>query len=109
MRVKHALIAAAACVASALPAFSAEYVMSASADYSGPFAGVMPNAMSGINAVADWWNKEVGAKLGVTVKVKITDMRYDPSVIARTWPSILSCATSRSCISASAPRISRRS
>jgi branched-chain amino acid transport system substrate-binding protein len=90
MRVKHALIAAAACVASALPAFSAEYVMSASADYSGPFAGVMPNAMSGINAVADWWNKEVGAKLGVTVKVNITDMRYDPSVIARTWPSILS-------------------
>jgi branched-chain amino acid transport system substrate-binding protein len=90
MKVKQTLFAAAVCVASAVPAHSAEYVMSASADYSGPFAGVMPNAMSGINAIADWWNKEMGAKLGVTVKVKITDMRYDPSVIARTWPSILS-------------------
>lgn len=89
MRLKRTLLAAALCAA-ALPAWSAEYVMSASADYSGPFAGVMPNAMSGINAVADWWNKEVGAKIGATVKVKIYDMRYDPSVIARTWPSILS-------------------
>jgi branched-chain amino acid transport system substrate-binding protein len=85
------LIAAALCAAiTTLPAKATEYVMSASADYSGPFAGVMPNAMSGINAVADWWNKEVGAKIGATVKVKIYDMRYDPSVIARSWPSIIS-------------------
>lgn len=91
MRMKTTFIAAALCAAiTTLPAKAAEYVMSASADYSGPFAGVMPNAMSGINAVADWWNKEVGAKIGATVKVKIYDMRYDASVIARTWPSILS-------------------
>lgn len=90
MKLRSTLLAAAVCAAATLPAKAAEYVMSASADYSGPFAGVMPNAMAGINAVADWWNKDVGSKLGVTVKVKIYDMRYDPSVIARTWPSILS-------------------
>lgn len=90
MGMRKAIVAAAFCAMAALPARAAEYIMSASADYSGPFAGVMPNAMSGVNAMADWWNKEVGAKLGVTVKVKIYDMRYDPSVIAKTWPSILS-------------------
>jgi branched-chain amino acid transport system substrate-binding protein len=88
--MRKAIVAAAFCAMAALPARAAEYIMSASADYSGPFAGVMPNAMSGVNAMADWWNKEVGTKLGVTVKVKIYDMRYDPSVIAKTWPSILS-------------------
>jgi branched-chain amino acid transport system substrate-binding protein len=88
-RLKLALAAAAA-IAVAQPATAAEYVMSASADYSGPFADVMPSAMSGIQAVAAWWNKEVGAKLNVKVDVKISDMRYDAAVIARTWPAILS-------------------
>ncbi len=72
------------------PARSAEYVMSASADYSGPFADVMPSAMSGLTAMANWWNKEVGQKINVKVDIKISDMRYDAAVIARTWPSILS-------------------
>jgi branched-chain amino acid transport system substrate-binding protein len=87
------LALAAACAAAltlSQPALSAEYVMSASADYSGPFADVMPNAMSGLTAIASWWNKDVGQKLGVKVDIKITDMRYDAAVIARTWPSILS-------------------
>jgi branched-chain amino acid transport system substrate-binding protein len=87
--MKQGLAAAMIVAAGALPARAAEYVMSASADYSGPFADVMPNAMSGIQAVATWWNKEVGAKLGVKVDIKITDMRYDAAVIARTWPGIL--------------------
>lgn len=65
-------------------------VFSASADYSGPFADVMPDAMAGLNATIDWWNREVGAGLGVEVDLRIYDMRYDPAVIARTWPSILS-------------------
>jgi branched-chain amino acid transport system substrate-binding protein len=92
--MKRTGLAVSAAFAAALmvsqPAISAEYVMSASADYSGPFADVMPNAMSGITAMANWWNKEVGQKLGVKVDIKITDMRYDAAVIARTWPSILS-------------------
>jgi len=90
MKIKTTILAAAMLAASGLSALAADYVFSASADYSGPFADVMPNAMSGINAVADWWNKEVGQKIGVNVKVKIYDMRYDPAQIARTWPAILS-------------------
>lgn len=90
MKFKRTLLAAAMLAASSLSAPAADYVFSASADYSGPFADVMPNAMSGINAVANWWNAEVGKKLGVNVQVKIYDMRYDPAQIAKTWPSILS-------------------
>ena len=65
--VKQSLAATMIVAAGVLPAKAAEYVMSASADYSGPFADVMPNAMSGIQAVANWWNKEVGKGLGVKV------------------------------------------
>ncbi|MCP1335504.1 ABC transporter substrate-binding protein [Futiania mangrovi] len=90
MKYKCAIVAGAMLAMASGPLSAAEYVMSASADYSGPFADVMPNAMSGINAIADWWNAEVGKDLGVTVQVKIYDMRYDASVIARTWPAILS-------------------
>jgi len=92
MKMRTGLAAALAVTALAIaqPAYSAEYVMSASADYSGPFADVMPNAMSGITAITSWWNKDVGQKLGVKVDVRISDMRYDAAVIARTWPSILS-------------------
>jgi len=90
MKVARSIFAAALLAATSMPALSADYVISASADYSGPFADVMPNAMSGINAMADWWNKEVGAKIGVNVEIKIYDMRYDPAQIAKTWPAILS-------------------
>ena len=90
MTYKRSILAAALLAASSLTASAADYVITASADYSGPFADVMPNAMSGINAVADWWNEEVGEKLGVNVQVKIYDMRYDSAQIAKTWPSILS-------------------
>jgi hypothetical protein len=51
-----AAMVAAAGVALSVPAKAAEYVMSASADFSGPFADVMPSAMSGITAVTNWWN-----------------------------------------------------
>ena len=91
--VKHCLAAgmvAAATTVLAPSVKAAEYIMSASADFSGPFADVMPSAMSGIQSVTNWWNKDVGQKLGVKVNIKIYDMRYDAAVIARTWPSILS-------------------
>ena len=95
MKIRTSILAAAMLAASSFGTQAADYVFSASADYSGPFADVMPNAMSGINAVADWWNKEVGQKLGVNVKVKIYDMRYDPAQIAKTWPAILSRRATR--------------
>lgn len=72
------------------PSQAETYVFSASADYSGPFADVMPDAMAGLRAAVDWWNHEVGAGLGVDVDLRIYDMRYDSAVIARTWPAILS-------------------
>lgn len=90
MSIGRMITAAVVATALSTPAWSAEYVMSASADYSGPFADVMPSAMSGITSVAAWWNHDVGSKLGVKVDIKIYDMRYDAAVIARTWPSILS-------------------
>src|SRR5579863_581864 len=87
--IERTLMAAIVFATMAMPVEAAEYVMSASADYSGPFADVMPSAVSGLQAVSKWWNKDVGEKLGVKVDVKVYDMRYDAAVIARTWPSIL--------------------
>ena len=90
MKIKLLVAAAILSTVMSWSAHAKDYVFSVSADYSGPFADVMPNAMSGINAVTDWWNKEVGPKLGVKVTSKIYDMRYDPAEIAKTWPAILS-------------------
>ena len=75
---KHGLAAAMMVVASVLPAKAAEYVMSASADYSGPFADVMPNAMSGIQAVANWWNKDVGKGIVDQNEIQIADSLLMP-------------------------------
>ncbi|WP_373089869.1 ABC transporter substrate-binding protein [Sneathiella sp.] len=89
MRLKTTLLAIALGALVSLPASAKEYIMSTSADFSGPFADVMPNAMSGINAITDWWNETTGKDLGVSVNIKIYDMRYDASVVAKTWPAIL--------------------
>lgn len=90
MKFRPILLAGTLSFLAALPATAEDYVMSVSADYSGPFADVMPDAMAGIKTVVKWWNKEVGEGLGVTVEPKIYDMRYDAAVVAKTWPSILS-------------------
>lgn len=71
------------------PALATTYVMTASSDFTGPFADVTPGAMSGVRAITAWWNDTRGKELGVNVEVRIYDMRYDSSVVARTWPSIL--------------------
>lgn len=90
MTLKATLMAGAAALALAGPGLAETYTMTASADYSGPFADVMPDAMAGLKAMVDYWNAEVGEGLGVDVDLKIHDMRYDSAMIARTWPSILS-------------------
>jgi hypothetical protein len=84
------LVVAASMAAAAVPSLAATYVMSASTDFTGPFADISPSAMSGIRAIATWWNATKGKELDVNVEVKTYDMRYDASVVARTWPSILS-------------------
>jgi hypothetical protein len=84
-----ALTASAFALASLLPAAAADYVMSSSADFTGPFADVSPSAQSGIRAITAWWDETKGKELGVNVDIKVHDMRYDASVVASTWPSIL--------------------
>ncbi|MCC5986354.1 MAG: ABC transporter substrate-binding protein [Pararhodobacter sp.] len=90
MRIKTILAAGVLGLGMANAAAAQTYVFSASADFSGPFADVMPDAMSGLRATVDWWNATTGEELGVNVDLRIHDMRYDASVIARTWPTILS-------------------
>lgn len=79
----------AALVAFPRGSVAADYTMSASADFTGPFADVSPSSISGLQAITAWWNETKGKEIGVTVNIKVHDMRYDPSVVARTWPSIL--------------------
>lgn len=67
----------------------AQYNVSISLDYSGPFAAVMDSWYGGQQSVFDWWNDTKGKQLGVKLNVKTYDMRYDASQVARTWPQIL--------------------
>ncbi len=67
----------------------AQYNVSISLDYSGPFAAVMDSWYGGQQSVIDWWNETRGKALGVKLNVKTYDMRYDASQVARTWPQIL--------------------
>jgi branched-chain amino acid transport system substrate-binding protein len=66
------------------------YTVSVSLDYTGPFANVMDSWWAGQQAVFEWWNETRGKNLGVNLVIKTHDMRYDPSVVARTWPQVLS-------------------
>jgi hypothetical protein len=83
----HLLLASSVGLAS--PSFATTYVLTSSADFTGPFADVSPSANSGVRAIADWWNDTKGKELDLNVDVRVYDMRYDASVVARTWPSIL--------------------
>ena len=66
------------------------YNITASWDWSGPFANVMKAWTQGQKIGFAWWNEEVGKKLGVRVNLKGYDIRYDSTVIAGLWPKILS-------------------
>lgn len=57
-------------------------------DYLGPFADIAGPVISGRDAVLRWWNAEVGAELGVNLKVKNFDTRSDSAQAASLWPSI---------------------
>lgn len=92
----HAMLAALSIMGVAGPASvqaqpaPANYTVSVSLDYTGPFASVMDSWAGGQQAVFDWWNETRGPKMGVKLNIKTYDMHYDPSVVARTWPQILS-------------------
>lgn len=81
----------AALVAGFLPAAPADaqiktYNIAAMADFSGPFAEAMKPYVAGRDAAFEWWNAEVGTKLGVRLAHKTYDMRYDAAQAATLWP-----------------------
>jgi branched-chain amino acid transport system substrate-binding protein len=58
-------------------------------DFSGPFASIMPAFAEGRQSVFNWWNTEIGAKLGVKLELKPYDTRYDTAQTASLWPGVL--------------------
>ena len=66
------------------------YQVPAMSDYSGPFAAIMPMVGPGREGVVNWWNAEVGTKLGVKLELKNYDTRYDTAQTASLWPGVLS-------------------
>lgn len=65
------------------------YQIPSLADFSGPFASIMPAFTGGREAVLSWWNAEHGAKLGVKLELKPFDTRYDTAQTASLWPGVL--------------------
>ena len=58
-------------------------------DFSGPYADLMKFVMPVRDAVGLWWNETQGKDLGIKLVFKNYDCRYDPTVVASTWPGIL--------------------
>jgi branched-chain amino acid transport system substrate-binding protein len=85
------LCAAVGIAAAALSPAAAQtvYQVPALSDYSGPFAAIMPMLGPGREGVVNWWNAEVGAKLGVKLELKTYDTRYDTAQTASLWPGVL--------------------
>lgn len=81
---------AAALLASGDASAQKVYNIASLADFSGPYADIMPDIANTRHAVFDWWSKEVGAKLGVQLKYKAYDHRYDTAQVASLWPGIKS-------------------
>lgn len=72
------------------PISAAEYNISGSVDFTGPYAVVMPVVDEAGKIFVAWWNEEVGKKLGVKINRVVKDTRYDPALTASLWPGILS-------------------
>ena len=75
-----------------LPAFAlgAEYNITQSVDFTGPYAVIMKSVDSSAKVFYAWWNDTVGSKIGVKLNYKPYETRYDPSVVSSLWPGILS-------------------
>ena len=65
------------------------YIIPTSADFSGPYSYLSKTTLPGELAMSMWWNENVGNKLGVELKMKPYDMRYNPAVVSSLWPGIL--------------------
>lgn len=64
------------------------YNIASMADFTGPYADVMRDLIGARKPVVEWWNAEVGQKLGVKLAMKDYDHRYDAAQVASLWPGI---------------------
>ncbi|MBP1695608.1 MAG: periplasmic binding family protein [Deltaproteobacteria bacterium] len=64
--------------------------VTASYDFSGPYADIMKNSSNAQKIIFAWWNQEVGKGLGVQLDLKGYDFRYDATITASKWPGVLS-------------------
>lgn len=64
------------------------YNVAGFSDFSGPYAGVFAEWMQARETTVNWWNKEVGSKLGVQLQLKQYDNRYDTAQTASLWPTV---------------------
>ena len=69
---------------------AAEYNITGSMDFTGPYAVVMKPIDDAAKVFVEWWNEEVGSKIGVKLNRKTYDTRYDPAITASVWPGIVS-------------------
>ncbi len=64
-------------------------IIPTSTDFSGPYSYISKTTLPGEQAITMWWNENVGKELGVELKIKPYDMRYNPAVVSSLWPGIL--------------------
>lgn len=64
------------------------YNVASLADFTGPYADVMKDLIGARRPVIEWWNVEVGKKIGVKLGTKDYDHRYDAAQVASLWPGI---------------------
>jgi branched-chain amino acid transport system substrate-binding protein len=89
-RVAGSFLAIVLCL-SVLPglAIAAEYNVSQSVDFTGPYAVIMKPVDDTSKVLFQWWNDTKGKELGIKLIRKTYETRYDPTVVASLWPSIL--------------------
>jgi len=66
----------------------AAYNVAATTDFTGPYADISKDLIGSQIPAINWWNGEVGAKLGVKLAIKQYDHRYDAAQAASLWPGI---------------------
>jgi len=89
-RVAGSFVAIVLCL-SILPGLTiaAEYNVSQSVDFTGPYAVIMKPVDDTAKVLFQWWNDTKGKELGIKLVRKTYETRYDPTVVASLWPSIL--------------------
>jgi branched-chain amino acid transport system substrate-binding protein len=82
------LVVSLAMIAAVQTVPAAEYIVTTSVDYTGPYAVIMPPFETSRKAFFAWWNETKGKQLGITLKSKAYDMRYDPAHMGLGGPDV---------------------